>query len=79
MEGPHLTVSTTNQTLEQEAAERLKIKAAIWGSTLENNRKLEGDELIMKICATHFAQEWAIKAYDTGKELSSDSLPDEYK
>ena len=34
VEGPHLTISTTNQTLEQEAAERLKIEAAIWGNTL---------------------------------------------
>ena len=34
VEGPHLTVSTTNRTLEQEAAERLKIEAAIWGNTV---------------------------------------------
>jgi hypothetical protein len=80
VEGPHLTISTTNQMLKQEAAEQLKIEAAIWGSMLKNNGKLEeGDELIMEICATHFAQEWAIKAHDAIKELSSDSLPDEYK
>ena len=34
VEGSHLMISTTNKTLELEAAERLKIKAAIWGNTL---------------------------------------------
>ena len=73
-------ISTTNRTLEQEAAERLKIEAAIWGNTLRNNGELkEGDKLVMKIRATHFAQEWAIKAHDASKELSSDDLPEEYK
>ena len=80
VEGPHLTVSTTNHTLEQEAAERLKIEAAIWGSTLKNNGKLEeGDKLIIRVCATHFAQEWAIKAHNASKELSAEGLPGEYK
>ena len=80
VEGPHLIISTTNKTLEQEAAERLKIEAAIWGNTLKNNGKLEeGDELIMRVRATHFAQEWAIKAHDTSKEPSLDNLPNEYK
>ena len=47
---------------------------------LSNNGELEeGDELVMKIRATHFAQEWAIKAHDVSKELSSNSLPEEYK
>ena len=73
-------ISTTNRTLEQEAAEQLKVEAAIWGNTLKNNGKLEeGDELIMKIRTTHFTQEWVIKAHDTSKELSSNDLPEEYK
>ena len=47
---------------------------------LKNNGKLEeGDKLVMKIRATHFTQEWVIQAHDTSKELSSDSLPEEYK
>ena len=51
--------------LESEVAERLKIEAAIWGNTLKNNRSLEeGDELVMRVQATHFAQEWAIKAHN---------------
>ena len=80
VEGPHLTISTTTKTLEQEVAKGLKIEAAIWGSTLKNNGKLEeGDELVMKIHVTHFAQEWAIKAHNASKELSSNSLPDKYK
>ena len=66
--------------IEQEATERLKVEAAIWGNTLRNNGRLEeGDELVMRVCATHFAQEWAIKAHDTSKELSTDNLPEEYK
>ena len=58
----------------------MKIEAAIWGNTLKNSRKLEeGDELVMKICATHFAQEWAIKAHDANKEPSLNNLPNKYK
>ena len=65
VEGPHLAISTTHRTLENEMAKRLKIEAAIWGNTLKNNGKIEeGDELIMRIQATHFAQEWVIKAND---------------
>ena len=80
VEGPHLTILTTNRMLKQEATEWLKIKAAILGNTLKNNGKLEeGDELVMRVHATHFAQEWAIKAHDMSKELSSNSLPEEYK
>ena len=34
LEGPHLTISTTNRMLEDEAAKQLKIEAAILGNTL---------------------------------------------
>ena len=33
----------------------------------------------MKIRATHFTQEWAIKAHDASRELLPDKLPEEYK
>ena len=68
------------KTLEQETAERLKIEVAIWGNMLKNNGRLEeGDELVMRVCVTHFAQEWAIKAHDTSKEPSINTLLDKYK
>ena len=80
IEGPHLTISTTNRMLENEVAKQLKIEAAIWGNTLKHNRSLEeGDELVMRVQATHFAQEWAIKAHDQSKEPSLANLPEEYR
>jgi hypothetical protein len=33
----------------------------------------------MRVHATHFAQEWAIKAHNSNKEPSLTNLPDEYK
>ena len=66
--------------LESEVAEQLKIEAAIWGNTLKNNGSLEeGDELVMRVQATHFTQEWAIKAHNQSKEPSLTDLPEEYR
>ena len=33
----------------------------------------------MRVCATHFTQEWAIKAHDSNKEPSLVDLLDGYK
>lgn len=53
---------------------QLRLEAATWGEILWTNGRLEGDELVMKVNAVHFAQEWAIKAYDQSKELSITDL-----
>ena len=46
---------------------------------LQNNGKLEeGDELVIRVHTTHFAQEWPIKAHNQSKEPSLADLSEEY-